>query len=88
MGGRDGEAGDFAFCHLGFLSCQTACSQLGEQAALPSAGVLVCGDSGNDVELFEVPGEGGALSSREDGSSEGSRHSTLSLPCNTNHPAA
>jgi sucrose-6-phosphatase len=35
--------------------------QIAEKGGLPEDGVLVNGDSGNDIELFEVPGVRGCI---------------------------
>ena len=37
------------------------CLQIKDTVGLPVDGVLVCGDSGNDVELFAVPGVRGCM---------------------------
>ena len=38
-------------------TCPWLLPQLEKGPGLPLAGVMVCGDSGNDIELFAVPGE-------------------------------
>jgi phosphoserine phosphatase len=38
-----------------------ACRQIDEAGTAPKDGVMVCGDSGNDIELFAVPGVRGCM---------------------------
>jgi phosphoserine phosphatase len=38
-----------------------ACRQVDEAGTAPKDGVMVCGDSGNDIELFAVPGVRGCM---------------------------
>ena len=37
------------------------CGQIEEAGTAPKDGVMVCGDSGNDIELFAVPGVRGCM---------------------------
>lgn len=41
--------------------CGLICAQIKEAGNAPKDGVMVCGDSGNDVELFAVPGVRGCM---------------------------